>query len=296
MVFLYPGQGSQAPGMGRDFYDASPAARAVLDEAAAQAGDSFLTTLFEGDADTLAQTRVQQPALLAVEVAVTRHLESRGIRPAACAGHSLGEFSALVGAGVLEFGAAFALVQARARLMSEQVPEGGMAAVLGLDPAAIAAALPEGVDIANYNGPQQTIISGAKEGVAQAVEALKAAGAKRVLPLPVSGPFHSTLMGPAAARFREALADAPLRAPRCRFVSSVSGGEVADPEEIRALLGRQIDSPVRWTDVMRAFGPVPALEVGPGNVLQGLAKRTDGGPQVQAAGTLAAADALQLQS
>lgn len=286
--FLYPGQGSQSPGMGRDFYEQSPAARTVLEEAAAQAGDGFLRVVFEGPAEALAHTRVQQPALLAVEAAITRHLESRGIRPEGCAGHSLGEFSALVAAGALPFDAAFRLVQIRARLMAEEAPEGAMAAVLGLDPEAIAAALPAGVEIANFNGPQQTIVSGTKTAVEEAQAALKAAGARRVLPLPVSGPFHSSLMRPAAEKFREALADAPLSAPRCRFVSSVTGQEASDPEEIRELLARQICAPVRWTDVMRTVGAVPALEVGPGNVLQGLAKRMDGGPQVTSAGTVEA--------
>ncbi|MDX9973395.1 MAG: ACP S-malonyltransferase, partial [FCB group bacterium] len=163
------------------------------------------------------------------------------------------------------------------------------------DPDAIAAALPEGVDIANFNGPQQTIISGTKAGIEAAQANLKAAGAKRVLPLPVSGPFHSSLMAPAAERFRDALKDAALRAPRCRFVSSVSGGEVSDPEEIRALLGQQICAPVRWTDVLRAVGAVAAVEAGPGTVLQGIAKRMDGAPTVSAAGTYENAQALGVE-
>jgi [acyl-carrier-protein] S-malonyltransferase len=281
--------------MGRDFYEHSPAARAVFDEASARAGDSFLAVIFEGTPEALAQTRVQQPALLTVEVAIARHLESRGIRPEGCAGHSLGEFSALVAAGSLEFGDAFEIVQTRARLMSEDVPEGAMAAVLGLDPEAIAAALPEGVQVANYNGPQQTIISGTKDGIEAAQAALKTAGAKRVLPLPVSGPFHSQLMTPAAERFREALAHVPLRAPDCRFVSSVSGGEASDPEEIRSLLGRQICAPVRWTDVLRTVGSGAAVEVGPGSVLQGIAKRMEGAPAVSAAGTYESAQALGVE-
>lgn len=291
--FLFPGQGSQAPGMGRDFYEASPAARAVLDEAAELAGSEFLSTVFEGSEEALSHTRVQQPALLAVEAAIARHLEARGIRPAGCAGHSLGEFSALIAAGVLTFPDAFRLVQLRGRLMSEDVPEGAMAAVIGLDPEAIEAALPDGVEVANYNGPQQTILSGTRAGLEAAADTLKAAGARRVLPLPVSGPFHSSLMETAADRFRRALADVAFRPPAVRFVSSVTGGDVTDPEEIRDLLGRQITAPVRWTDVMRTIGPVPAVEVGPGRVLQGLAKRMEGGPQVETAGTIESADALK---
>lgn len=293
IVFLFPGQGSQSPGMGKDFYDGSPAARAVFDEAGDIAGPDFVQTIFEGSEEALAQTRVQQPALLTVEVAIARHLESRGVTPTGCAGHSLGEFSALVAAGSLDFAAALRLTQLRGRLMSEDVPEGGMAAVLGLDAEAIEAALRDGAQVANYNGPQQTIISGSKASLDAAAEALKAAGAKRILPLPVSGPFHSALMQPAADRFWEALSEVEIRPPRTRFVSSVTGREVEDPEEIRALLGRQISAPVRWTDVMRRIGPVPAVEVGPGRVLQGLAKRMEGAPEVRPAGTLESAKALE---
>ncbi len=278
--------------MGKDFYEHSSAARSIFDEAASSAGDEFLSTIFEGSAEDLAQTRIQQPALLTVEVAMARHLMACNHQPDGCAGHSLGEFSALVAAGALSFLEAFRLVQIRARLMSEDVPQGTMAAVLGLEPDTIEKVLPEGVDVANFNGPQQTIISGTVEGIAEAEARLKSAGAKRILPLPVSGPFHSRLMQPAADKFRFILSSAEIAAPRVSVISSVSGADVSDPEEIRELLSRQISAPVRWTDVMKRLGPVPALEVGPGRVLQGLAKRAENAPVIEATGSLEAANAL----
>jgi [acyl-carrier-protein] S-malonyltransferase len=252
----------------------------------------LLGLMFNGPAETLALTRHAQPALLLAGVAVTEYLRARGVAPSACAGHSLGELTALVGAGALAFEEALRLVEARGRCMSEDVPEGTMAAVIGLDAPAIEKALPEGVSVANYNGPGQTIISGTKEGVAAAESALKEAGAKRVMPLPVSGPFHSPLMQGAAARFREVVATARITTPGVTFVSSVSGVAESDPERIRELLAEQITSPVRWTEVMAALGSVPAVEAGPGKVLQGIAKRTENAPDVRSAGTVEAASAV----
>lgn len=290
--FLFPGQGSQKPGMGQDFYEGSAAARAVFEEAAAIMPEGFLDAIFTGEAEALNQTRLAQPALLTVEIAIVRHLESLGITPEGCAGHSLGEIPALVTAGACTFVDALRFTCERARLMSEEVPEGGMAAVLGLDADAIAAALPPEVQVANYNGPAQTIISGSRAGLEAAETALKAAGAKRVLPLKVSGPFHSEFMRPAAEAFTRFLADVPFQAPRIRFISSVSGQEENDPETLRAWLGRQLVSPVRWTDIMTRLAGDSAFETGPGNVLQGLAKRMDSAPEVQTLGTLAEADSL----
>ena len=292
--FLFPGQGSQVPGMGKDFYEAGGPAKEVFDEAGAIAGDSFLTIIFEGPAETLTDTRNAQVALLTTEVAIARHLESVGIAPSGCAGHSLGEIPALVVAGALAFPDAFRLTQVRARLMSEDIPEGGMAAVMGLAPDAIRDALPAGVDVANYNGPQQTIISGTSEGLEAAQEALKNAGAKRVLPLKVSGPFHSSLMARAAEQFREAIAEVSIAAPTVPFISSVSAQQESDPDRIRDLLYRQLTHPVRWTEVMaRISSSDRVLEVGPGRVLQGLAKRMDNAPEIQSTGTLPDVAALQ---
>lgn len=284
--FLFPGQGSQKPGMGHDFYTDSPVARAVFEEAVEQLGPEFLNGIFQGEAAQVNQTTVAQPALLTVEVAIARHCIARGLMPTGCAGHSLGEIPALVIAGAVSFSDALRITRERARLMSENVPEGGMAAVMGLEAEQIEAALPEGVQIANYNGPSQTIISGSKTGVEASVEALKAAGAKRVLPLAVSGPFHSEFMRPAAEAFQAVLADVPFRAPEIAFVSSVTGGQVLEPEFIRGILAEQLYSPVRWTQVMQhVTGPV-AYEAGPGNVLKGLAKRIEGAPEVITLGTL----------
>ena len=290
--FLFPGQGSQHPGMGKSLYENSPGARAIFDETAKLNAPSFLSTLFEGSAEDLTDTRTAQPALLAASVATVAALRERGIEPDGCAGHSLGEFAALVTAGCIPFTTAFGLVQTRARLMAERAPKGAMAAVLGLDAEAIQAALPEGVTIANFNGPSQTIIAGTVEGIEAATEPLKAAGAKRVLPIPVSGPFHSPLMLDAADAFAAALEAINMAPPSIPFISSVSGQPEADPGRIRHLLSEQIAKPVRWTEVMAVVGEVDALEVGPGAVLQGLAKRTPGGPTVAPAGTWDAICAL----
>jgi len=285
--FLFPGQGSQKPAMAQDFYEGSHTAKAVLDEANALFGEEdLLHILFSGTQDELNQTRIAQPGLLAVEVAIARHLAESGIHPSGCAGHSLGEIPALVVAGVVSFEDAFRFTMVRARLMSENVPEGGMAAVMGLDADLITASLPKSVQVANYNGPSQTIISGTKDGLAAAEGILKDAGAKRVMPLAVSGPFHSQYMRPAAEEFAAVLAGVTFHAPSIPFISSVTGGPVESPNTIRALLAEQLYSPVRWTDVMARIGHQSALEVGPGNVLKGLAKRMEGAPTVHAAGML----------
>jgi len=270
--------------MGRDLYEKGPRFRSLFDEAAGCV-PGLLDVTFNGPAERLAQTHIAQVALLTVETALATCLLDHGIRPIACAGHSLGEFSALVAAEALSFSEALRLVALRGRLMSQDVPEGGMTAVIGLAPDAIEADLPDTVNVANFNGPLQTIVSGPLQGLEQAEENLREAGAKRVLRLPVSGPFHSPLMGVAAESFRTALESAAINPPCCRFVSSVTGRECADPETIRAALADQICSPVRWTGVMQDLGPVAALEIGPGRVLQGLAKRTDGAPRVTAIGT-----------
>jgi len=285
-AFLFPGQGSQVPGMGRDFYEGSDAARDVLDAAAAIAGGEFLPLLFDGPAETLNLTVNAQPALVAVEVAIARHLESKGVTASAAAGHSVGEFAALVISGAMVFEDAFRLVQARGRCMSDGVPEGTMAAVLMLEAAKVEAALPDGAYVANYNGPTQTILAGTQAALDAAATAMKDAGARRVLPVKVSGPFHSPLMKTAEDAFRKELESAPIGAPSMPFVSSVTGVHESDPERIRELLAQQICAPIRWTQVFETLGAVPAVECGPGKVLQGIAKRMDGAPDVALAGTL----------
>lgn len=293
--FLFPGQGSQTPGMCHDFYESSPTARKVMDEAAALSTPGFLESIFTGDAGKLVDTRLAQIALLAVDVAIARHLEAVGQAPSGCAGHSLGEFAALVVAGSLSFEDALKLTQVRARLMSEDVPEGGMVAVVGLSPEKIEEVMPPTLDIANYNAPQQTIISGTLGDLEHIEKTFKDAGARRVMRLEVSGPFHSRHMERASDQFRQALSPVHFETPSTRFISSVTASDESDPEVIRELLAKQIRSPVRWTKVMEHIGPVRAVEVGPGRVLQGLAKRTEGAPRVELAGTLEQANALSTQ-
>jgi len=290
--FLFPGQGSQRPGMGKDFYDASPESRAIFDHAATQRPDGFLDLIFSGTQEDLNDTRVAQPALLTLEVAIAAYLASRGVQPSGCAGHSLGEIPALVVAGAVGFSDALRFTIERARLMSENVPDGGMAAVMGLDAAAIEAALPVGAQIANYNGESQTIISGTHAALAEAESLLKVAGAKRVQALKVSGPFHSEFMRPAGEEFAKVLAGVPFQRPALRFVSSVTAQDVSEPEEIRALLARQLSSAVRWTQVSGHLGALPAWEIGPGGVLRGLGKRIPGGPEVAGVGTVEEAETL----
>lgn len=291
-AFLFPGQGSQAPGMGQDAYEESAVARDTLDEAASLLEPGFLDLLFNGPAEALTDTRNAQVALVAVGVALGRHLIGLRRRPSLCAGHSVGEITALVIAGNLEFQDAIPLTRERARLMAEETPPGTMAAVIGMAPEAIEERLPEGAEVANFNGPQQTIISGTHEGIEQASKILKDAGAKRVLPLNVSGPFHSALMAPAAEEFFAYLKDIPVKPGATPVVSSVTGHQIREYTSIPQLLAEQLCAPVRWTDVMRLIGPVPALEVGPGNVLQGLARRMNSAPIVHSAGTLGAIESL----
>lgn len=279
--------------MVKDYYEQSPSARGALDEAAAILGPELLDVMFNGPEEALRDTRMAQVALVSSEVAIARHLAAKGIEASGCSGHSVGEIAALVVAGTLVFEDALILTRERARLMAEDDSGGSMAAVLGLTPEAIEAALPEGAEVANYNGPQQTIVSGSVEGLAAAAEALKKAGAKRVLPLKVSGPFHSTFMKPASEQFRDFLEPISFAEPRVRFVSSVTGNDESDPDVIKELLWKQLYSPVRWTDVMTAVGAVEAVECGPGKVLQGIAKRIEGGPAVTLAGSLDQAGALK---
>lgn len=290
--YLFPGQGSQRLGMGQDLYEQVPTAREYFDHAAALLGERFLETLFKGDEEQLNHTTMAQPALLVVECALAHHLESLGVPPAGCAGHSLGEIPALVCAEALRFEEALPLVIERARLMSENVPEGGMAAVMGLDAVTIERALPEEVQVANYNGPAQTIISGTHAGIAAAETSLKSAGAKRVMPLKVSGPFHSKLMEAPAQAFAKTLASISIQVPRTLFISSVSGQQEQDPETLRDLLARQLYSPVRWTEVMAAIQSTRCLEIGPGGVLRGLARRMDNAPEVVPASSLEELNAL----
>ena len=285
LAFLFPGQASQYPGMGRDLAEAFAESRQVFDEADAALGFSLSKLCFDGSEDTLKQTENTQPAILTVSIAAYRAIEKRGIVPDFAAGHSMGEYSALVAAGTLEFAAAVKLVRERGRYMQEAVPagEGAMAAILGLAPAEVAdickkAAGKEIVSPANLNSPEQTVISGHAAAVKRAVEIASQSGAKRAVILPVSAPFHCELMAPAQKRLEpdlRATAFAPLRFP---VITNVDAEAITSGEEARDALIRQVTQPVRWFDSIREMieaGVTIFVEVGPGKVLSGLLRQID---------------------
>ncbi len=277
---LFPGQGSQAVGMGKSFYESSAAAREALDQAEATL-PGLLELMWTGPDETLRLTENQQPALLAVGYAAWRaYLEAGGPPPSFAAGHSLGEWTAHVASGTLQFQDALSLVRLRGRYMQEAVPEGkgAMAAVLKLDKGVIAAEITtiDGVEIANLNAPGQTVISGLAEGVAEASAGLRVKGG-RVIPLKVSAPFHTSLMRPAAERLALELAGVSLGTPAFPVFANVTASPETDPQRIRALLLEQITAPVRWVETLQALwdrGIRIFLELGLGAVLTSLVTRT----------------------
>lgn len=286
-AFVFPGQGSQSVGM-LDAWGDHPTVRSTLLEASAALGEDIARLIHEGPKEALELTTNTQPVMLTAAIACYRAWRHEGgDEPAAVAGHSLGEYSALVAAGALSLAEALPLVRFRAQAMQEAVPvgAGAMAAILGLEAAAVregcaqaAAATGQAVEAANFNDPKQTVIAGTKAGVDKACELLKAAGAKRALPLAVSAPFHSSLMKPAAERLREKLASVNLVAPRIPVVNNIDAAVQSDPEAVRDALYRQAFGPVRWVEVvqaLRARGLTHVLECGPGKVLSGLVKRVD---------------------
>ncbi|MGQ8774396.1 ACP S-malonyltransferase [Serratia sp. NA_112.1] len=283
-AFVFPGQGSQTLGMLADLAAQYPIVEATFSEASSVLGYDLWQLVQQGPAEELNKTWQTQPALLAASVAIFRVWQQQGGKtPAIMAGHSLGEYSALVCAGVLDFQAAIRLVELRGKLMQEAVPEGtgAMSAIIGLDNAAIAKACEESaqgqvVSPVNFNSPGQVVIAGNKEAVERAGAACKAAGAKRALPLPVSVPSHCALMKPAADKLAVALQEITFNAPQVSVVNNVDVRTETDPEAIRSALVRQLYSPVRWTEsveFMAAQGVTLLLEVGPGKVLTGLTKR-----------------------
>jgi [acyl-carrier-protein] S-malonyltransferase len=285
LAFLFPGQGSQQVGMGKALADAFPAARAVFDEADAALGYGLSRLCFEGPDVELTLTANAQPAILTTSVAALRVLEQEtGLRADVVAGHSLGEYSALVAAGALRLQDAVRVVNLRGKFMQEAVAPGvgAMAAILGLSAADVEAACAEAsgsgeiVSAANYNGGGQVVIAGHKAAVDRACTAAKARGAKRALPLSVSAPFHCVLMQPAAERLAAALADVRVAAPSVPVVTNVEALENQDPARVRELLTRQVTAPVRWEESvtrLAALGVTEAVEIGAGRVLAGLVKR-----------------------
>lgn len=284
---VFPGQGSQSVGM-LDAFGDHPAVQHTLAEASDALGEDVGALIHAGPKEQLDLTTNTQPVMLTAGVACWRALQAEtGLTPAAVAGHSLGEYAALVAAGVLSLADALPLVRFRAQAMQEAVPAGAgaMAAILGLDADAVvagcaeaAAATGEVVAAANFNDPKQTVIAGTKAAVDRACELLKGRGAKRALPLAVSAPFHCPLMQPAAERLRERLAGVALAAPRIAVVNNVDVASPVDPVAIADALYRQAHQPVRWVEVvhaLRARGVTHVVECGPGKVLAGLTKRID---------------------
>ena len=283
---VFPGQGSQSVGM-LQAYAGLPEIDGVREVAARILGEPFVRLLDDGPAEQLALTANTQPAMLVAGVAAFRAWRAvGGPQPEVVAGHSLGEYSALVAAEAISLEDALPLVRFRAQCMQEAVPQGvgAMAAILGLEDDAVRAACEESaqgeaVQAVNFNAPGQVVIAGHASAVARAIDACKAKGAKRAMPLPVSAPFHSSLMQPAATRLRDALERVAIRTPRIPIINNVDVSEETEPARIRDALVRQAAAPVRWVEIVRRMaqlGATQVLECGPGRVLAGLVKRIDG--------------------
>ncbi|AWB44255.1 [acyl-carrier-protein] S-malonyltransferase [Paenibacillus sp. CAA11] len=286
IAFIFPGQGSQAVGMGKDVYEAVPSARETFEGANRVLGFALTDLIFEGPEGDLKQTANTQPALLTTSYALYQALAAQGVQPDYVAGHSLGEYSALTAAGVLSFEEAVSVVRARGEFMEQAVPggQGAMAAVLGGDRKALAALCAEItasgqlVELANINCPGQIVISGSKEGVDTAAQRIKEIGAKRAILLEVSGPFHSSLMKGAAEKLQEKLGQVQFRNADIPVIANVTARETQSAEEISQLLTLQVYSPVLWDDSVRSLislGVDTFVEIGPGAVLTGLVKKID---------------------
>ncbi|HVA90471.1 MAG TPA: ACP S-malonyltransferase [Chloroflexota bacterium] len=278
-AWLFPGQGSQQVGMAQQLYEDNSGVRELFAEASERTGLDIVHLCFEGPADALQRTEYAQPCLLTASIAYGRALEARGLTPDVVAGHSLGEYSALVQAGVLTFGDAAYAVHRRGRLMAE-AKSGAMAAILGLDDAAVERACADAVDVvpANYNAPGQVVISGSPEGVSRASAAARELGATRVVLLKVSGAFHSPFMRPVALELARTLSTLHFAAARMPVICNVDGAKHIAAEDFPPLLARQVAEPVRWSAVMQGLlseGVSHCVEVGPGRVLSGLMRQMD---------------------
>jgi len=284
IAYIFPGQGAQYIGMGKELYDACPRAKAVFDQADAILGFSLTRICFEGPQEKLTQSAVCQPAILTLSIAAFEALNSDpslNIRPAACAGLSLGEYSALVACGSLSFSDAVRLVHKRGQFMDEasQKNPGTMSCVLGMEVEAMRKVCQEsGAEIANLNSPGQIVLSGSHAAIAKANELAQQAGARRVIPLEVSGPFHSSLMQPAVEKLSLELSRVDLRAPQTLFVPNVTAEFVSDEQTIRKLLIQQVANTTYWEKTIRLLqnnGFTKYYELGPGKVLRGLLQRID---------------------
>ncbi|WP_405112455.1 ACP S-malonyltransferase [Paenibacillus sp. FSL K6-1217] len=286
IAFVFPGQGAQAVGMGKDVYEVLPQSRAVFEKGDEVLGFALSGLIFEGPDSELKQTVNTQPALVTASVAYLQAISGLQITPDYVAGHSLGEYSALVAAGVLSYEDAVRLVRLRGQFMEEAVPggQGAMAAVLGAGREALTelcqsiTAAGNSVELANVNCPGQIVVSGSVDGVGEVVQRVKEAGGKRAIPLEVSGPFHSSLMKGAAQRLAAELQKVTFNAPAMPVVVNVTAAPVTDPEEIRKLLVEQVYSPVLWQDSVEwliAAGVDTFVEIGSGSVLAGLIRKID---------------------
>jgi [acyl-carrier-protein] S-malonyltransferase len=297
IAFIFPGQGSQTVGMGKDVAQSDANIAAVFQSADERLGFSLSSLIFEGPQETLTLTYNAQPALLTTSIALLEKVKEAGITADYVAGHSLGEYTALVAAGAISFTDAVYAVRKRGEFMEEAVPagEGTMAAVLGMDAAALEAVTKEvseqgdPVQLANLNCPGQIVISGSKAGVEKAGQLAKERGAKRVIPLEVSGPFHSSLMKPAASKLQDVLNTIAIRDAEIPVISNVTAQPVVKKEEILRLLIEQLYSPVRWeqsVEMMIGLGVDTFIEIGPGKVLSGLVKKINRNVSVYAVNDL----------
>jgi len=281
IAFIFPGQGAQYVGMGKDFYETFSSAKKIIDEADQILGNGLKNVMFEGPEEKLTQTSYCQPAILSMSIAaMTMYLEKHpGLTPAFVAGLSLGEYSALTASGALKFSETIKLVERRGAFMNEaaQLKKGAMAAVLGMNASQIKKICDAcGAEVANFNAPDQTVITGEAEKIAAASAKLSEAGAKRVIPLAVSGAFHSSLMQPAADQFKSALAKTDFSPARIPLVSNVDAVPCTDPQEMRSKLEKQIVSSVQWVktvEFMTSQGVTKFIEIGPGKVLKGLIRK-----------------------